>query len=554
MPVVYLPLDVVDPFRSTASFIISGLAWVMVLTIAPTFPLSPLFRRHRPLIFCLAALTAWLAVTSTLAYHPVAAWRHTALVTAYLAMGLALLGWVDGHPQRRHFLLGILVASVAGQVAVATLQAAKVSLLPLAPGTGLLEDWIRMVETGTMRGAPLGTLGHVNYLSEWLALAAPLAIATLVTTPGTRRWASLPLGVLTAWLIWRADTRAIQLGALLGFPLAAWAVWREHRAAKRLSAGLLTAGSALTAVAAWQWLTHLQSEVAVALRLANWRAAWDIWLAHPVTGAGLGGFKLLSMPVLLAAYPDGPPPHGAVERLLQAHNEPLQLLAELGVVGGAIAAALLIVWARATARNHSWPPLMRFGLLGGVGAFVVASCFGFPLHVPLTGLMLVFVLVLGVADGESEPHGPTGPRWPAVLFVLLLGTAILTVDAWPNYQAHRIAHEGDRHRREGNWPAAEAAYRLADDGMRFNGRLRWFRLEALVRQGRYAEVLSLYDESAREGLGLDAEYWRGLALEGLARPQEALVVYQRMTRFFPANHPLHHAAAARVQGLGVGLK
>jgi O-antigen ligase len=529
------------------------LAWATVLAIAPTLP-SPLFHRHRPLILCLAALIAWLAVTSTVAYHPVAAWRHTALVTTYVALGLALLGWVEGHPRRRQFLLGILVASVAGQVAVATLQTAKVSLLPLAPGTGPLEDWIRMVATGAMRGDPLGTLGHVNYLSEWLALTAPVAIAALFVSRGTWPWASLPLGLLTAWLLWRADTRAIQLGGLLGLPLAAWAAWREHRMAKRLSVGLLTAGSILAAVAAWQWVSHLQSEVAVALRLANWRAAWDIWLAHPITGAGLGGFKILSMPALLAAYPDGPPPHGAVERLLQVHNEPLQLLTELGLVGGAVAAVFLSIWAKATARNISWSPLMRFGFLGGVGAFVVASCFGFPLHVPLTGLMLVFVLVLGVADVVQAPIEGEWPRWPAVLVLGILGVASLTVDAWPNYQAHRVAHEGDRHRREGDWPAAEAAYLQADDGMRFKGRLRWFWLETLVRQGKYVEALALYDASAREGLGLDADYWRGLALEGLGRQQEAAATFHRMTRFFPSNHPLHQAASARIQDLETRIK
>jgi len=143
---------------------------------------------------------------------------------------------------------------------------------------------------------------------------------------------------------------------------------------------------------------------------------------RPAFGIGLGQFTQrageFSSPELVAKFP--------VASHENAHNNFLQIAAELGLVGGAlfvwlVAAALFVVLRRS--RDSAFGLLVSAGLL----AFVVSWLAGHPLLVPEPGYL--FWMLLGAAAGASL-FPPAAPSRPAKLTVVLCAIAIALAVPW----------------------------------------------------------------------------------------------------------------------------
>ena len=127
-------------------------------------------------------------------------------------------------------------------------------------------------------------------------------------------------------------------------------------------------------------------------RSAIWTDTWSIFRASPVLGAGLGAFQ--------TAYPLHGRSDGS-QIVAQSHNDYLQVLADCGVVGAAIALAFIVLLFRATARGvRSSDPLiaaLAAGSGAGIFAILVHSLFDFNLQLPSNALL--FLLLCAVVSG-----------------------------------------------------------------------------------------------------------------------------------------------------------
>ncbi|WP_329108880.1 O-antigen ligase family protein [Micromonospora sp. NBC_01699] len=124
-------------------------------------------------------------------------------------------------------------------------------------------------------------------------------------------------------------------------------------------------------------------------------AAFDLVAANPWFGTGLGQARFVWL------TSDG---NGALA--LYAHNEYLQLLVDLGVVGGVALLALFAAMALAVRRGGVDPHRagIRAGALAALTAFAVHSGFDFLWHIavlPLVGALLVGLAA--PATGEIQP-------------------------------------------------------------------------------------------------------------------------------------------------------
>lgn len=122
-------------------------------------------------------------------------------------------------------------------------------------------------------------------------------------------------------------------------------------------------------------------------RAASFQAALHLFADQPITGAGP------SLPTLTQESATG----AVVFRY--AHNEYLQVLAELGAVGGLLLAVLLVM---VLLRLHRAPPpqaAVRAGALAAVTALAVQAGFDFIWHIP--AIPLVAAALVGV--GASQP-------------------------------------------------------------------------------------------------------------------------------------------------------
>jgi O-antigen ligase len=133
----------------------------------------------------------------------------------------------------------------------------------------------------------------------------------------------------------------------------------------------------------------------VALRLAVWRdTIHGIVTRYGVTGSGLGSF-LFTFPEHQTSYPHS--------EFAEAHNDFLQLLWEVGVVGAVPAVLFLASVIRCTVRRtgeeEGGARLLRAGAGAAVIALVGHAVADFNLQVPANGLL--FSICAGLATGAG---------------------------------------------------------------------------------------------------------------------------------------------------------
>lgn len=143
-------------------------------------------------------------------------------------------------------------------------------------------------------------------------------------------------------------------------------------------------------------------------RTQFWQGAWEVIKHHPVLGAGLGAFGV--------AYTRYDVLHG-IERLEQAHNDYLQVLADAGIVGGVLGLCFIgLLFRYGFARINSADKFRRgvaAGALAGCFAVLVHSFFDFSLHLPSHALLFLVLAALATLNGrveEADAGGSNGRR------------------------------------------------------------------------------------------------------------------------------------------------
>jgi O-antigen ligase len=118
-------------------------------------------------------------------------------------------------------------------------------------------------------------------------------------------------------------------------------------------------------------------------------------------GVGLGAFP--------QAYSRFDPSAGS-QRVDQAHNDYLQVLADSGLIGGVLGVYFLILLFRLGARNvNAASPKLRaiaLGALTGCFVILVHSLFDFVLHITAVSVMFLTLMALLVASGRKD-GGPS---------------------------------------------------------------------------------------------------------------------------------------------------
>jgi O-antigen ligase len=153
-------------------------------------------------------------------------------------------------------------------------------------------------------------------------------------------------------------------------------------------------------------------------RIANWRTAVDVFFDAPVFGVGLMRFG--------AAYLEHRPPDANITRY--AHSGPLQILAETGLVGGALALAALVVVVRVLWARRATLTASDRVLVGAAAAVGVRACIDYDLHVAQSASVAAVVVGLLLARADPAPAERTQRRALAVGAVVAL--VLVVVLGW----------------------------------------------------------------------------------------------------------------------------
>lgn len=170
------------------------------------------------------------------------------------------------------------------------------------------------------------------------------------------------------------------------------------------------------------------------IRRAGWSAAWQMIQKHPIQGIGAGGWNNVS-PLYMPEQLD-------TQAIWMAHNEPLQLVVEYGVVGwmALLSSGVLLTFAsarnlsrlRSESRVKAFQALRPMVIVISLIVMGVTSLSGLPLHAAATCYLLAIYLGLLLTSScktrkftlpQMGSLGALVPRL-AVLCLLTAGIAI----------------------------------------------------------------------------------------------------------------------------------
>ena len=236
------------------------------------------------------------------------------------------------------------------------------------------------------------------------------------------------------------------------------------------------------AVAGWFYVTtHTDApsptgrSATLRFRLYAWSYAWDMLLEKPITGFGQGGFALHGDERVAGDVLADPLPF--IARVAHAHNEWLEVLADLGVVGFVLIVAALFLTIRAgmlalndgLSRRQRW---VLIGLMSSLVALVTEECFGVGLRI--TAVPTMFFTIIGLIWAVAGSGSPNLAHWASkpgtrrivtTALASVVGLAVLVTNQ-QDFSAARAAYRsideyGKGHTDRALASALAAAYRLS---------------------------------------------------------------------------------------------
>lgn len=264
---------------------------------------------------------------------------------------------------------------------------------------------------------PFGPFVNRDDFAGFVELTAPLGLALLFFRASRREHLTLLLlfTIVPIAAVILSASRGGIIGVAFEFVLL---LFFSH--VRRIGRKQLLGATALAVVAVVfiVWLGASEAierfeqlapqEISPGSRVSMYRDAWQIFDHHPWFGTGLGTFRVVYPRYVSNYY------HGLI--VDHAHNDYLELLADMGVVGGlcGLSFVVLLFWrGLASVRSpegHARLPV-RAGSITACAGLLLHSMVDFNLHIPSNALL--FLLLASVATSEvREPNGSPPPLGP----------------------------------------------------------------------------------------------------------------------------------------------
>ena len=235
-------------------------------------------------------------------------------------------------------------------------------------------------------GRPVSSFGNPNFLSSYLMMVCPVALAFGLKSVTSDRWGYFLVAAVCAVSVLCTLTRSSYVGLLVALVLTGALIFPMNRRAVLKIAGmgiLIFVGLIFlfpkTPISALQSPLLRFTEVFDAMksgqpygpwhqRILIWSSAWDMLQQNIWLGKGWGCFELF-YPFFQGKYMHTPVLELFRTHANNAHNILMEIWAQVGMVGTGVA-----VWLFGTMLWGGWK-IVR-GESGGVGRFAAASLLG----------------------------------------------------------------------------------------------------------------------------------------------------------------------------------
>jgi O-antigen ligase len=407
--------------------------------------------------------------------------------------------------------------------------AALISLYAILQYYGIVERPPNIQGSNAM----IATLGNKSYVASFLSA---LFVPTLALLWQAQRiflrclWGGALFLMGLALLLSRAETAWLALGAAVGVFVGV-GIGRPRWALALFLGGI---------VAATVGLGDAEVLQSLRLRLWNWATAGMIFLEHPVWGAGLGAYALrfFEYKSKLLATDFGRSYTFYIPASEHAHNEYIQLSAELGVLGllalGGILWTVFRGWRKALV--HESQRVFLGSLYGGLIALGVDGFFGFPWHRPESAAVLVFFAGILHAPNTWGKLWAMSRRSALISTVVIAGLALgVSARAYRDFRADlalvrgRVYLEAENFAEAEHWLERSRRWAIQPAPALFElGRL-------YLRRGDYPQAVQALELSLAGGPRESTYFYLAHAYGGLSREEPTWDYIQKFLALEP--HP-----------------
>ncbi len=288
-------------------------------------------------------------------------------------------------------------------------------------------------------------------------------------------------------------------------------------------------------------------------RVYMWRVAWPLFAKHPLVGSGWGSVSLRFLDLQAKFLGRHPELAWHWSNPAQLHNDPLQFLAETGVIGFVAAAILLALYAVRVRRNlfrgKSGQANFTIASAGGVTAILAGSVFNFQMaNAPVLILFFTFIAIpflVHADENKSEARESAIAQKPAGSFRVVRAMASFTVLLIAVFLLWKVVNNARADlkyaaavRVEDSDPSdAARLYGEAAGLAPWNGLIHFGFARALYVQDRDAEALSEAMVATKTYSDSHLEVLIARILEDMQRDSEAQEHYRR-ARYLDPGLPL----------------
>jgi len=354
------------------------------------------------------------------------------------------------------------------------------------------------------------TIGQKNWISNYLAMIFPVVFSyfLLEQNKKIRILYFLLLSILYATLmicqsrgIWISISLTAILAIYIIFKLKFYEIFRKNK--KWLFLLLVTFlvvtiiystdnplnKSAIT-VPQRAISTFDEQDPSINTRLLIWKTTLEMIKDRPILGSGIGTFKMNYLIYQAEFLKNNPYYIQYSGKAGEAHNEYLQMWAEIGIIGLGIFIGVILMFYSLIIdylkKNDSdKEKIIVFGLVLGITCFLIHCLFTFPLHVPALGITFFALLGLAVVytrkislpktDSDNKPKEIKlkNKGIKIVLSILIFIFMIFAVNLLviKPYIAELKYFNGMRHNVDGNYSEALSCFEQAVLLYPYNGRI-----------------------------------------------------------------------------------
>jgi len=349
------------------------------------------------------------------------------------------------------------------------------------------------------------TIGQKNWISNYLAMIFPVAFSyfLLEQTKKNKMLCFFLLSILYSTLmicqsrgIWISISFTLILAIYIIFKFRFSKIFQEN---KRWLILLLISFLIITVIYSTDnplnksditvpqraLSTFDKQDPSINTRLLMWKTTFEMIKDRPILGSGVGTFKMNYLDYQADFIKNNPYYIKYSGKAGEAHNEYLQIWAELGIIGLGILLLIIftfykLVWEFFKEEKNSKKKLMCLGLFLGINCFLIHSLFTFPLHVPTLGstFFVIFGLtVVYIKDFNLSKIGKErNIRNPLIkivltIFILLLMIVAINCIVMKPYIAELYYFKGIRHNVDKNYTKSLPNFQYAVQLDPYNGRI-----------------------------------------------------------------------------------